>query len=238
VPPARVVDLARDRIRLLRDRDDGGIASRFDIARFGPRCSGPPRQLIDDCTVTKKMAPVLRRLYDQMPEPKGDLDGSCSNAGGLFRPAPQGVDKVVPVDVYVGMLPRPRRRCMAQMRLQDKIRRKAPCPKDVSTGDTEPTWSASGRRRHITTIKFFKTIFLVDLLKGQVTLSTPAAGVHVSALAERRPRRRAFAACSGCRPSPRTGADLHRLRSRRACPTTDPLAGTASPARRRRFWTT
>ncbi|HUK31079.1 MAG TPA: NADH-quinone oxidoreductase subunit NuoB [Candidatus Acidoferrum sp.] len=103
--------------------------SRFDMARFGAEVFRPsPRQadlMIVAGTVTLKMAPVLKRVWDQMPDPKWCISmGACSSVGGPFNAYSvlQGVDKVVPVDVYVvGCPPRPEGLFFALLKLQDKI---------------------------------------------------------------------------------------------------------------------
>jgi len=103
--------------------------SRFDIARFGAEVFRPsPRQsdlMIVAGTVTLKMGPVLKRIWDQMPDPKWCISmGACSSVGGPFNTygVLQGVDKIVPVDVYVtGCPPRPENLFYALLKLQDKI---------------------------------------------------------------------------------------------------------------------
>jgi NADH-quinone oxidoreductase subunit B len=113
-------------------------ADRFDIARFGAEVfRASPRQadlmiVAGRCSV--KMAPILRQIYDQMPEPKWVLSmGACASCGGVFNnyAIVQGVDKIVPVDVFVpGCPPTPDMLLFGLNELQRKIREGIPNPPD------------------------------------------------------------------------------------------------------------
>jgi NADH-quinone oxidoreductase subunit B len=131
------------------------LSPRLDMGRFGAEYfRGTPRQsdlMIVAGRLTQKMAPVVRHIYDQMLEPKWVISmGACASTGGVFNnyAVVQGVDKILPVDVYVpGCPPRPEQLIQAIIDLQDKIQREG-----TITGREFDTVSRQARKRALVEI--------------------------------------------------------------------------------------
>ena len=112
-------------------QDKGFLLPRYDLERFGTAPRASPRQsdlMIVAGTLTNKMAPALRKVYDQMPEPRYVISmGSCANGGGYYHysySVVRGCDRIVPVDIYVpGCPPTAEALLYGILQLQRKIRR-------------------------------------------------------------------------------------------------------------------
>jgi NADH-quinone oxidoreductase subunit B len=130
------------------------IGPKFDIARFGAEAARfSPRQcdlLIVAGTLTWKMAQACRTIYDQMPDPKWVLAmGVCSSSGGMYDSyaVVQGVDSILPVDVYVpGCPPRPEAVIDAILKLQKKIEREDPFGRLLGPPQVNPCEEGSGKQ--------------------------------------------------------------------------------------------
>ncbi|CAN5827874.1 hypothetical protein BH23GEM3_BH23GEM3_22820 [soil metagenome] len=150
-------------------------ASKYDLARFGmERMSFSPRQadlLICAGRVSYKMAPVLRRIWEQMPQPKWSISmGACASSGGVFDvySMVQGIDTIIPVDVYVpGCPPRPESLMYGILMIQEKIRRSSPMAQWVAEENLLPGVAALPE----------ETVDLITRPFGNSTMQNRASGL-------------------------------------------------------------
>ena len=122
------------------------VGPRYDLARFGAEALRfSPRQadlMIVSGTVTKKMATAVKRIYDQMPDPKWVISmGACASSGGMYRSyaVVQGVDEILPVDIYLsGCPPRPESLIEGILEIQRKISRGEPAAAQLARESADP----------------------------------------------------------------------------------------------------
>jgi len=122
------------------------VGPRYDLARFGAEALRfSPRQsdlMVVSGTVTKKMAPYLKRVYDQMPAPRWVIAmGACASSGGMYRSyaVVQGVDEIIPVDIYIsGCPPRPEALIEGVLEIRRKIERGVKSAAELSVATTSP----------------------------------------------------------------------------------------------------
>ena len=161
-------------------------ASRFDLSRFGmERLGYTPRQadvLICAGRVPFKLAPVIRRIWQQMPQPKWCISmGACASTGGMFDnyAVVQGIDTIIPVDVYVpGCPPRPEGLMYGILMIQEKIRRSSPTRDWVAEENLEEGLPAivllnDRGYRHFVVVKGLRDgrVLLGDLARGTRAMS-------------------------------------------------------------------
>ncbi len=176
-------------------------ASRFDLARFGmERMSFSPRQadvLICAGRVPFKLAPVIRRIWQQMPQPKWAIAmGACASTGNIFDnyAVVQGIDTIIPVDVYVpGCPPRPEGLMYGIMMLQEKVKRErmndTTDPRRDGAGPEEPAvHPGAGHRRAVRAVRQLRSPDTVGPVSDGFEIQYPGSALGNAAPAPVTPR--------------------------------------------------